>query len=174
METEVNTQWALPTFRFSQEAAMKDEALTERIRTLLLPTLEHLRFDLYDLRVGRHGRETILQVFIDRPEGVTLDDCARVSESISGLLDQADPFPAAYTLEVSSPGIDRPLRTTAEYQRALSKKVNVRYRADSGERVVEGRLVAVQPDAIELRVRDAMTITIPLAEIIQSRVAVEF
>jgi ribosome maturation factor RimP len=150
-----------------------DQALTERIRGLLLPTLEHLRYDLYDLRVRRQGRETLLQVFIDRPEGVSLDDCQRVSESISGLLDQADPLPSAYTLEVSSPGIDRPLRSPSEYQRVLGRKVNVQYRVDGSERIVEGRLVAVQPHAIELQVRDARALTIPLADVIRARGAAE-
>ncbi len=153
---------------------MKDEVLTERIRGLLLPTLNHLRYDLVDLRVRRYGRETILQVFIDRPGGVSLDDCQRVSESVSGLLDQADPLPHRYTLEVSSPGIDRPLRTPADYERVLSRKVNVCYRLGGGERIVEGQLVGVRPDAIELRVRDAETVTIPLAEIVRSRMTVEF
>ncbi len=153
---------------------MRDEALAERIRTLLLPTLEHLRYQLYDLKVGHHGNHTILQVFIDRPEGVSLDDCQRVSEAIGGLLDQADPLPSAYTLEVSSPGIDRPLRTPAEYERALNKKVNVRYRAGGGDRIVEGRLMAVAPDAIELRLRDDAQLTIPLADVLTSRQAVEF
>jgi ribosome maturation factor RimP len=97
-----------------------------------------------------------------------------VSEAIGGLLDQADPLPAAYTLEVSSPGIDRPLRTPAEYERALSKKVNVRYRAGGGERIVEGRLMAVAPDAIELRLRDDAQLTIPLADVLSGRQAVEF
>jgi ribosome maturation factor RimP len=153
---------------------MRDEALAERIRALLLPTLEHLRYQLYDLKVGHHGNHTILQVFIDRPDGVSLDDCQRVSEAIGGLLDQADPVPSAYTLEVSSPGIDRPLRTPAEYERALSKKVNVRYRAGGGERIVEGRLMAVAPDAIELRLRDDAQVTIPLADVLSGRQAVEF
>ncbi len=187
MQGEVNMRWAEPTFRFSQEGHHErrmgvlvksadfpgDQALVERIRGLLLPTLEHLRYALYDLRVRRQGRETLLQVFIDRPEGVSLDDCQRVSQAISGLLDQADPLPSAYTLEVSSPGIDRPLRSPSEYQRVLGRKVNVHYRIDGNERFVEGRLVAIQPDAIELRVRDARALTIPLADVIRAHGAVE-
>src|SRR2546430_15318938 len=81
-----------------------------RIRELILPTLSFLGYELYDLALAGSGVSTTLRVRIDRPEGVTLDDCERVSKSLSALLDQADPFPTRYELEVSSPGAERPLR----------------------------------------------------------------
>src|SRR5205823_7427839 len=86
-----------------------------------------------------------------RPEGVTLADCERVSKSLSALLDQADPLPTRYDLEVSFPGAERPPRNLEEYRRFIGKRSNVRYRVGDSERVAEGRLTAVSDDAIELQ-----------------------
>src|SRR5712691_12742442 len=82
----------------------------DRIRELVMPTLSYLGYELYDLTLAGSGGNTTLRVRIDRPEGVTLDDCERVSKSLGALLVQADPFPTRYELEVSSPGAERPLR----------------------------------------------------------------
>src|SRR5919206_5304930 len=99
-----------------------------RIRELVQPTLDFLGYDLYDLALTGSGGHTTLRVQIDRPEGVSLDDCERVSKSLSALLDQADPLPTRYDLEVSSPGAERPLRNLEDYRRFIGKRANVRYR----------------------------------------------
>jgi ribosome maturation factor RimP len=78
-----------------------------RIRELFQPTLTFLGYELYDLAITGTGRNTTLRVQIDRPLGITLDDCERVSKSLSALLDQADPLPNRYDLEVSSPGAEQ-------------------------------------------------------------------
>ncbi len=74
----------------------------------------------------------MLRIFIDRPEGVGLDDCERVSHEISALLDVEDPVPTAYTLEVSSPGLDRVLRTPAHFQRFVGERVRLELRNRPG------------------------------------------
>jgi ribosome maturation factor RimP len=107
---------------------------------------------------------------------VTLDDCERVSKSLGALLDQADPLPARYDLEVSSPGAERPLRNLDEYRRFVGKRANVRYRTGESERVAEGMLTAVSDKAIELQLRDrraATTVAIPLSDILAARLAIE-
>ena len=84
-------------------------------------------FDLIEVQYGREQRGMVLRLFIDRPEGnsvaggINVDDCERVSHSLGALLDQADPLPGRYTLEVSSPGAERPLRTLEEYRRFLGR-----------------------------------------------------
>jgi ribosome maturation factor RimP len=155
------------------EVNTESAAKVERLRELFLPTLRFLGFDLYDLRL-LSGPNTLLRVTIDRPEGVSLDDCERVSHSLGALLDQADPLPGRYTLEVSSPGAERPLRSIDEYRRHLGKRANIRYRVNGGQRVAEGRMVGVTDDRVELQLRDAHTVEIPLKDVEAARLAVEF
>jgi ribosome maturation factor RimP len=147
-----------------------------RIRELFQPTLTFLGYELYDLTLTGTGGHTTLRVQIDRPEGVTLDDCERVSKSLSALLDQADPLPTRYDLEVSSPGAERPLRNLDEYRRFVGKRANVRYRLGESEQVAEGRLTAVSDRMIELQLGEGKhqrTAAIPLADVVAARLAID-
>jgi ribosome maturation factor RimP len=147
-----------------------------RIRELFQPTLSFLGYELYDLDLTGAGGHTTLRVRIDRPQGVTLDDCERVSKSLSALLDQADPLPNRYDLEVSSPGAERPLRNLEEYRRFIGKRANVRYRVGESEQVAEGRLTAVSDRMIELQLgegKHARVVPIPFSEILAARLAID-
>jgi ribosome maturation factor RimP len=148
----------------------------DRIRELILPTLNFLGYELYDLALAGSGVSTTLRVRIDRPVDVTLDDCERVSKSLSALLDQADPFPTRYELEVSSPGAERPLRNLEEYRRFVGRRANVRHRLGDSEQVAEGRLTAVSDEAIELQLGEGKhlrTVAIPLVDIVSARLAID-
>ncbi len=148
----------------------------ERVRELIEPTLTFLGYEIYDVTLSGSGGHTTLRVRIDKPEGVTLDDCERVSKSLGALLDTADPLPTRYDLEVSSPGAERPLRTLDEYRRFIGRRANVRYRVGDGERVAEGRLSAVSDEAIELQLRRgkaSTTVAIPFPDILAARLAID-
>jgi ribosome maturation factor RimP len=158
--------------------AMSTSSTTQlsRIRELFTPTLSFLGYELYDLALTGTGGHTTLRVRIDRPEGVSLDDCERVSKSLSALLDQADPLPNRYDLEVSSPGAERPLRTLDEYRRFIGKRANVRYRVGESERVAEGQLIAVSDQMIELQLgegKHARAVSIPLTDVSAARLAID-
>ena len=163
---------------------------TERIAALLRPSLTHLGVDLVDVHWSGRGRGAVLRVIIDRAGGVTLDDCERVSNAASAVLDAHDPIESAYRLEVSSPGAERPLRTVDDWRGALGRRVNVRLRSGDGERIVEGTLVALSLDAevsddaadaavrgsadVELRDRNRRRLeTIELDALLAARIAVD-
>jgi ribosome maturation factor RimP len=92
---------------------------------LLEPEIEAMGYELVALDV-RTGGKGLLRLYIDGPDGVNLEDCERVSHQVSGLLDVEDPIPGEYTLEVSSPGLDRPLRKAAHFQRFEGHEARVR------------------------------------------------
>jgi ribosome maturation factor RimP len=115
---------------------------------ILAPTVTGLGLELVDLEL----RAGLLRVVVDRPGGVDLDAISSVTRAVSEVLDRHDPFPGhRYTLEVSSPGVERPLRTPAHFARAVGETVSVRTVAGGqGERRVQGTLAAVDDDGIVL------------------------
>jgi ribosome maturation factor RimP len=123
------------------------------IQQLLEPTLSHMGYSIYALEQGGRGGRT-LRIAIDKANGfVSLDDCERVSHVAGPLLEQADLITDSYTLEVSSPGAERPLRDRAEYERFTGRRVNVRYRAGETEVALEGVLAGVDDAGIAVRGR---------------------
>lgn len=108
----------------------KDEALGR----LIEPVVTGLGYELVGLEHLRGRGAGLVRIFIDAPEGITLDDCERVSRQVSAMLDVEDPIIGAYTLEVSSPGVDRPLFTPEHYARHVGQRVRVMLR-----RLVDGR-----------------------------------
>ena len=98
----------------------------EELREMLAPVVEALGYELWGVELNIHGRHALLRIFIDSENGITVDDCALVSQHASGTLDVADPIASAYTLEVSSPGWDRPLFTPEQYQAYIGERVKLR------------------------------------------------
>ena len=117
----------------------------DRVRELITPLLADLGLELDDLELAGG----MLRVTIDRPGGVDLDAIAEATRIISRELDHSDPIPGRYTLEVSSPGLERPLRTPAHFAKAIGAAVSVRTHARvEGERRVHGQLIAADDDGI--------------------------
>lgn len=122
-----------------------------RWQELLGPTVQALGYELWGVEFLRQGRRSVLRLFIDTDAGVTVDDCAIVSRQVSALLDVEDPIAGEYNLEVSSPGMDRPLFTQAHYQRYVGEDIALRLRVpQAGRRRFQGRLAECTEDGIVL------------------------
>lgn len=140
-------------------------ASVDMISDLLRPTVEALGLELWGIEHLTRGRSSLLRIYIDSPQGITIDDCERVSRQVSGILDVEDPLPGEYTLEVSSPGLDRPLFGFEHYERFVGEVVNLRLRAPlDGRRKFKGVLEKAEADQITLTV-DGALVDIPFAQI---------
>ena len=117
--------------------------LTDKIFELVEPTVKGLGYELYDVEYEKEYDNWVLTLFIDRPEGVSLDDCELVSNAVDPILDEADPIEQAYYLSVSSVGLDRPLKKDKDFARNLGKKVDIRlYAPLDGKKELTGTLVS--------------------------------
>lgn len=143
----------------------------ERLEEIIRQGTQLARVELYHWELAQHGRELRLTVYIDRPGGVSVEDCARASQILSDLLDAADPIPFSYVLEVSSPGLERRLWEPWHYERAVGKKVHVRVR-DMEHSSYEGRLVEVREGKAVLEGKGGR-VEIPLAQVTQAWVVYE-
>ena len=104
----------------------RKEDILEKVRRIAAPLAAQEGMELVDVELGGFGGRQALRLFIDRPGGVSLDDCTSVSRALSAALDVEDPIQGAYDLEVSSPGLDRPLRTPEHFARFAGQRVRVR------------------------------------------------
>lgn len=137
----------------------------ETMMAMLAPAVTAVGFELWGLEFFQQGRHSVLRLFIDGPEGVGVDDCATVSHQVSGVLDVEDPIAGEFTLEVSSPGWDRPLFTLPQYTRFIGTEVSVRLASPlNGRRKYKGIIQSTTDDAVELLVEGA-AVLIPFAAI---------
>ncbi len=145
----------------------------DELQVLLEPTIERLGYELTDLDVRLSGKGGLLRLTIDKPDGIDLDDCEKVSHAVSALLDVEDPVPGEYNLEVSSPGLDRKLTKVEHFQRFEGEtlKVTMRFPMD-GRRRFRGTLVSSDDENIVVEV-DGETYSLPLATIDTARLVPE-
>lgn len=149
--------------------------VTEAVEKIALPILADYGLQLVDVEYKKEGQNWFLRVFIDREDGVIdLDDCSRVSERLSKALDESDPIPGAYFLEVSSPGAERPLKKEADYLKAIGKAIHVTtYEPINGQKVFEGVLTHVADQQLTVTEKKT-TVTIPLEKVAKARLAIVF
>lgn len=137
-------------------AKKKGGNTVSEVTALVKPIIEAMGLTLWDVRFVKEGALRYLRIFIDKDEGVSIDDCERVTRAIDAPLDELDPIEDAYTLEVSSPGIERELTEDWHFEMFLGAPVMVKLiRPDeSGVRELKGTLVANEKDSIELILED--------------------
>jgi ribosome maturation factor RimP len=128
--------------------------VSDRLKNLVEPVVTAMGYEAVGLEFD--ARVQTLRVYIDRPEGITLDDCETVSHQLSGLLDVEGPISGKYSLEISSPGLDRPLFTPAQFQRFTGREVRLQTRLPlEGRRHFKGRILAADEEKVRLEVEGA-------------------
>ncbi len=117
------------------------------VRAAIAPVVENLGYSIWDLEYVKEGADYFLRVTIDSPNGITIDDCETVHRAIDPVLDEADPIEGAYHLEVSSPGIERDLRTDEHFQASAGERVEIRLFAPvDGAKVFAGTLLGLDEE----------------------------
>ena len=123
----------------------------QRTEELAMPIISDKGFELVDVEYVKEAGEWYLRVYIDKPGGITIDDCELVSRSLSDLLDEKDFIKDAYILEVSSPGLDRPLKKDKDFARSLGKEVEIKtYKAVNKQKEFTGTLKAYDEDTVTI------------------------
>ena len=160
--------------------ALHKDDIYGRVLAIAQPILESLHLELVDIEFKRSGKELILCLFIDKEGGVNVDDCADVSRELSLVIDIEDFIPGDYTLEVSSPGLDRPLKNMLDYDRFAGRLVKVKtyepFLDDAGNRrkTFLGQLVGLTDGLVVLKLTEGSTASIPLERIAKANLEFEF
>ena len=153
---------------------VSEENIISNLKELLEPILIEKNLELFDIEFKGLGRKGILRVYIDKEEGVTIDDCARISRELGALLDVHDVIPGSYNLEISSPGLTRPLRKPSDYLRFKGKKVKIKTVEDIGnKKVFKGKLLDFIDDTVSLET-DGMNYLIPYSKIEKANLELDF
>jgi len=127
----------------------------EKLRVLIAPVVEALGCELWGFEYSGSGRHSLLRIYIDRPNGVGIEQCEQVSRQVGSLLDVEEVITGEYTLEVSSPGLDRPLYNLGQYRQFAGEDIKLRLRIPfEGQRKFQGRLNGVEGDDIVLMIED--------------------
>jgi len=147
----------------------------ERIKDIVRPVIDSFGLLFDDIEYIPQGRRWVLRIIIDKEGGVTLDDCEKVSRQVSQLLDVEDVIPHTYVLEVSSPGLDRPLKRFEDYIRYRGRLVRVKTRQPYNNRTsFTGRIVSAEEGKIRIETEKEGIIEILFSDIMNARLEVEF
>lgn len=152
--------------------------MTEVVEDLLTPILSNLDLELVDIEYVKEGKNWFLRIYIDKDSGVDIEECGLVSERLSEKLDELDPIPHNYFLEVSSPGAERPLKKEKDYQKAIGKNVFIKtYEPIDDEKTFEGTLKAFDGESVTIEVKiktRKKEVIVPFDKIASARLAVTF
>ena len=153
----------------------KREIYEQKTEELIMPLIEQHQFELVDVEYVKEGGNWYLRAYIDKPGGITVDDCEVVSRALSDLLDKHDFIEDAYVLEVSSPGLGRPLKKEKDFARSIGEEVDVRtFRAISHQKEFTGILRDYDKEKIVLEMEDQELLEIARADIALIRLSFDF
>lgn len=154
--------------------------ISSQVSDIVRPILDSMQLELVEIEFGRVGRDAVLRLFIDKSGGVTLDDCADVSRELSAILDVEDIVPTNYTLEVSSPGLDRPLKKVEDYLRYTGRLIKLRtyepFADDDGNKrkTFLGTLEGFQDGSVKMKLKEGQTASVPLERVAKANLEFEF
>lgn len=150
------------------------QPIKDVITGLIQPFLDAEGFELVDVEFVKEGSNKFLRVYVDKEGGIDIDDCGRISEVLSEKLDENDPIPDAYFLEVSSPGAERPLKKLTDYERAVQKQVFVTtYEPVDGDKEFEGKLLSFDGETLIVQTPRKKA-AIPYSKVASARLAIVF
>ena len=149
------------------------EKQREELLALVAPVMQKLAFELIDLELKGSKHNLIVRIIADTAGGISIDDCATLSRALADVFDSQDAIPGKYRLEVSSPGIDRPLRSRRDFERNLGREAWIRRRQGESAAEIEGKIQAVTEAAVEIAAPEQSHL-IPLAEIELGRIKVKW
>ena len=142
-----------------------DETRLTAIQALIEPVVAEQEVELVELTCRPQGRQVLVRLLVDKPGGITIARCGRINQRVSAALETANLIEESYTVEVSSPGLDRPLAAKRDFERAIGEEVWLDVRIGEGRfRETRGVVLAVQPEAVVLKTH-AGNVTIPFSEI---------
>ncbi|HLO24666.1 MAG TPA: ribosome maturation factor RimP [Geobacteraceae bacterium] len=159
---------------------MAQTDVVSRVTEIAGPMVSSLGMELVDLEYKREGRAMVLRLFVDREGGVTLDDCAQVSRELSEILDVEDFIQVYYTLEVSSPGLNRPLKKAADFERYRGRLVRIKTfellpdDAGNPRKTFTGELLGLDNGVVRLKLNEGQTAGIPLDKVAKANLEFEF
>lgn len=149
--------------------------ILKTVKQMCQTIADELNFELVDMEYIKEFGSYFLRVYIDKVGGVSTDDCERMSEKLNVILDESDPIKEAYYLEVSSPGLDRPLKTDKDLKRNLDKEVEIKlYQSINNMKNYEGTLLGFNDDEITIKDSQGKTISLPKDTISIIRLAIKF
>ena len=154
---------------------MKRREIEQKVTELVNSLLSGDIIELVDVEYNKEGQDYFLRVFIDKPDGVTINDCEALSRKMDGKLDEYDWIKEHYYLEVSSPGLDRPLKKPADFQRNIGKQVEIKlYQPLEGKKQFEGVLISKDGDQIVIETEGEQQLTFTESQVALVRLAIIF
>jgi ribosome maturation factor RimP len=163
-----------PAFLFLASDMAGTGSIGERVEQIAASVTSKAGIEFIHCEIAGSKRNPIVRLIIDKPGGVTLEDCAQVSRDVEAVLDRDDFIPTSYVLEVSSPGIERELYKLADFEKFTGEDARIKTRQPiGGQRNFSGRIVAVKGSEIEFEDRTSGTVTIPSDSVVKANLMVD-
>ncbi len=154
---------------------MAKKGISEIVKELALPIVSEAGCELVDVEFVKEGSNWFLRLYIDKPEGVSLDDCENVSRPLNKKLDEVDPISHEFFLEVSSPGLERPLKKAEDFVKAIGSIVEIKlFKAVDNTKQFEGELVSYNEDNLTIKTEDEKSHQFKLEHIAKAKKVFKF
>mgnify|MGYP001243916005 CR=1 FL=1 len=156
------------------KVSIEKSSINEELRSLMKPIMEAEEMELVDIEY-KSGPKGVLRIFIDKAGGVNLSDCEKISSKVGTLLDIEDVIGSQYVLEVSSPGLDRPLKNEADYRRNKGKRVKIYIDGLlKGKKTLIGQIISASDQKVNLKEKSGKIINVPIADIAKGILEIDF